>query len=83
MNLAGDGRPGGAGGAGGRGRDGGGGGGGPSIGIVEDGSSASNLTIGNLAGNVVTLGVPGAGGRHANSSLQDGATGDRAAYKKV
>jgi hypothetical protein len=74
---------GGAGGQGGRGGDGGGGGGGPTVGVAEDGSSTSNLTAADLAGNTITLGPRGAGGQHANPSLPDGAFGERVAYKKL
>jgi hypothetical protein len=70
------------GGRGGHGRDGGGGGGGPTIGIVEDGSSSSNLSVG-LGSNAVTLGTPGLGGRHANASQSDGARGQSTAYKQL
>jgi hypothetical protein len=72
-----------AGGPGGLAGDAGGGGGGPSIGIIEDGSSTSNLSAGEFGNNRVTLGTSARGGAHANPVLSDDATGERAAYKKL
>lgn len=80
------------GGDGGRGGNGGwsgagaGGGGGPTIGVLEDASSSSNLTAADLAGNIVTLGdagLGGAGGVGANATTAaSGADGLRAALEK-
>ena len=53
---------GGNGGYGGGGGAGGGGGGGPTVGVVVDATSATNLSSSDLAGNVITLGVAGLGG---------------------
>jgi K319-like protein len=72
---SGPGGPGGAGGDGGEGGGGGGGGGGPSIGIVEDAASSTNVTDVNLAGNTFTLGSAGVGGSHGTVGVGGGANG--------
>ena len=77
---------GGKGGIGGAGRPGGGGGGGsggPSIGVVEDATSTSNLTLANLDGNVFALGAAGAGGPHGTFGQPAGAAGLRVEYRKL
>ena len=77
---------GGKGGIGGAGRPGGGGGGGsggPSIGVVEDATSSTNLAPLSLDGNVFTLGAAGAGGTHGSVGQPAGAAGVRVDYRKL
>jgi len=78
--------PGGKGGAGGPGRPGGGGGGGgggPTIGVIEDATSATNLTPSDFSGNVFTLGAAGTGGAHGTLGQPAGAAGQRIEYRKL
>jgi len=77
---------GGKGGIGGAGRPGGGGGGGsggPSIGVVEDATSSTNLAPLSFDGNVFTLGAAGAGGTHGSVGQPAGAAGARVDYRKL
>lgn len=78
--------PGGAGGNGGRGGHGGaggGGGGGPSVGVVEDATSSSNLSAGGTGDNIFQLGGGGSGGRHGRSGLFGGARGESVPVKDL
>jgi hypothetical protein len=73
---------GGTGGAGRPGGGGGGGGGGPSIGVIEDVTSTTNLPAA-LGDNVFTLGPAGAGGAHGTLGQTGGAAGIRVDYRKL
>jgi len=81
--ASGSGGKGGTGGAGRPGGGGGGGGGGPSIGVIEDATSTTNLTPSNLGGNVFTLGAPSLGGAHGTLGQPAGAAGQRVEYRKL
>ena len=62
---------------------GGGGGGGPTIGVIEDATSATNLTLSDFSGNVFTLGAAGVGGAHGTLGQPAGAAGQRVEYRKL
>jgi hypothetical protein len=80
---SGSGGKGGTGGAGRPGGGGGGGGGGPSIGVIEDATSVTNLAPASLGGNTFTLGPAGAGGAHGTLGQPPGGAGLRVEYRKL
>jgi len=51
--------------------------------VIEDATSATNLTPSSLGGNIFTLGAAGAGGAHGTLGQPAGAAGQRIEYRKL